>query len=136
MKDPNNTRNTVPRRGSPLWIYFVTVIGVGVLAFALALSRLNSQDIDVIFFKHPVFWILAAFIVLGEIRPIVTPGSTETNAPTVSTLFSYATLLYAGLPLAVILQAIAAVASGILHRRAAHRTAFNVAQLAISLSAA
>ncbi|HZB30781.1 MAG TPA: EAL domain-containing protein [Streptosporangiaceae bacterium] len=135
MKDPNNTRNTVPRRGSPLWVYFVSVIGVGVLAFALALSRLDSGDIRVVF-KNPVFWILTAFIVLGELRPIITPGSNETNAASVSTLFTFAALLYAGLPLAAILQAIAAVACGILHRRAAHRTAFNVAQLAISLGAA
>jgi diguanylate cyclase (GGDEF)-like protein len=135
MKDPNNTRNTVPRRGSPLWIYLVSVIGVGVLAFALALSRLDSNDVRVVF-KNPVFWILTAFIVLGELRPIITPGSNETNAASVSTLFSFATLLYAGLPLAAILQAIAAVACGILHRRAAHRTAFNVAQLATSLGAA
>jgi diguanylate cyclase (GGDEF)-like protein len=135
MKDPNNTRNTVPRRGSPLWVYLVSVIGVGVLAFALALSRLDSNDVHVVF-KDPVFWILTAFIVLGELRPIITPGSSETNAASVSILFTFATLLYAGLPLAAILQAIAAVAAGILHRRAAHRTAFNVAQLAISLGAA
>ncbi len=32
MKDPNNTRNTAPRRGSPLWIYFVVVILLGVTA--------------------------------------------------------------------------------------------------------
>ncbi|HEX6469051.1 MAG TPA: EAL domain-containing protein [Streptosporangiaceae bacterium] len=135
MKDPNNTRNTVPRRGSPLWIYFVSVIGVGVLAFALALSRQSSNDLNAVF-KSPVFWLLAGFIVLGELRPIMTPGSHETNAATVSTLFTFATLLYAGLPLAAILQAIAEVAAGMLHRRAAHRTAFNVAQLAISLTAA
>jgi diguanylate cyclase (GGDEF)-like protein len=135
MKDPNNTRNTVPRRGSPLWVYFVSVIGAGVVAFALALSRLNSTDVHEVF-KSPVFWILTAFIVLGELRPIITPGSNETNAASVSTLFAFATLLYAGLPLAAILQAVATVACGILHRRAAHRTVFNVAQLAISLGAA
>ncbi|HEU5155622.1 MAG TPA: EAL domain-containing protein [Streptosporangiaceae bacterium] len=135
MTDPNNTRNTVPRRGSPLWIYLVSVIGLGVVAFALALSKLNSNDVHTVF-KQPVFWILTAFIVLGELRPIITPGASETNAASVSTLFTFATLLYAGLPLAAILQAIAAVACGILHRRAAHRTVFNVAQLAISLGAA
>jgi diguanylate cyclase (GGDEF)-like protein len=135
MKDPNNTRDTVPRRGSPLWIYLVSVIGVGVLAFALALNRLDGKDVHIVF-KNPVFWILTAFVVLGELRPIITPGSNETNAASVSTLFTFAALLYAGLPLAAILQAIAAVACGILHRRAAHRTAFNVAQLAISLGAA
>jgi diguanylate cyclase (GGDEF)-like protein len=135
MKDPNNTRDTVPRRGSPLWVYLVSVIGVGAVALALALSHLDGDDLDVIF-RNPVFWILAAFIVLGELRPIITPGQTETNGASVGTLISLATLLYAGLPTAAIMQSIAAVVCGVLRRRAPHRTAFNVAQLATSLGAA
>jgi hypothetical protein len=34
MKDPNNTRDTVPRRGSPLWVFVTCVIGVGFAAYA------------------------------------------------------------------------------------------------------
>jgi diguanylate cyclase (GGDEF)-like protein len=135
MKDPNNTRDTVPRRGSPLWIYLVSVIGAGVVAFALALSDLGADDLDTIF-QDPVFWILVGFIVQGQLRPIVTPGGSETNGAAVSTLFAFAALLYAGLPLAAISQAIASVAYGILRRRAAHRTVFNIAQLTLSLGSA
>jgi diguanylate cyclase (GGDEF)-like protein len=135
MKDPNNTRDTMPRRGSPLWIYLVSVIGAGVVAFALALSDLGGDDLDMIF-QNPVFWILAGFIVLGQLRPIVSPGGSETNGAAVSTLFSFAALLYAGLPLAAISQAIAFVAYGMLRRRAVHRTVFNIAQLTLSLGSA
>lgn len=135
MKDPNSTRNTAPRRGSPLWIYFVAVIGAGAVAFAAALHGTTRADLDALT-GNPVFWILGCFIVFGELRPIVATGSGEhTGGATASTTFSFAALLYAGLPVAVLLQAAAVLISGILRRHAVHRTAFNVAQSTLSLTA-
>src|SRR5919109_1273735 len=116
MKDPNNTRNTVPRRGSPLWIYFVVVILLGVAAFAGALAGMPGEEVDALA-GDPVFWILAGFIVFGELRPIITPGSTENNGATTSTTFSFAALLYAGLPIAAVLQAVAVITCGVLWGR-------------------
>ncbi|MGH3588847.1 MAG: hypothetical protein ACRDQ0_21265, partial [Pseudonocardia sp.] len=84
MKDPNNTRNTAPRRGSPLWIYFVVVILLGDAACAVAFSGLTGDDLDALA-RTPVFWILGCFIIFGELRPIITPGSTENNGATTST---------------------------------------------------
>jgi diguanylate cyclase (GGDEF)-like protein len=140
MKDPNNTRDTLPRRGSPLWIYLVCVIGLGAVAFAAAVSGLVADECEALL-TNPVFWILGCFILFGELRPIITPGSTETGSTetsgaTTSTTFVFAALLYAGLPVAVLLQAVAAVAYGVFRRWAPHRTAFNVAQYALSISAA
>ncbi|MER7544568.1 putative bifunctional diguanylate cyclase/phosphodiesterase [Actinomadura sp.] len=135
MKDPNNTRNTAPRRGSPLWIYFVVVILLGVAAGGAAFSGLTAADLDALV-STPVFWILGCFIVFGELRPIITPGSTENNGATTSTTFSFAALLYAGLPIAAALQAIAVVTCGIFRGRAPHRIAFNAAQYTLSLAAA
>lgn len=135
MKDPNNTRDTPPRRGSPLWIYFVVVILLGVAACATALSGLSGADLDALA-STPVFWILACFIVFGELRPIITPGSTENNGATTSTTFSFASLLYAGLPIAAALHGIAVITCGILRGRAPHRIAFNAAQYTLSLAAA
>ena len=135
MKDPNNTRNTAPRRGSPLWIYFVVVILLGVAVGAIAFSGLSGDDLDALA-GTPVFWILAAFIIFGELRPIITPGSTENNGATTSTTFSFAALLYAGLPIAAALQVIAVVTCGILRGRSPHRIAFNAAQYTLSLGAA
>ncbi|TDB92141.1 EAL domain-containing protein [Actinomadura sp. 7K534] len=135
MKDPNNTRNTAPRRGSPLWIYFVVVILLGVAACATAFSGLSGADLDALA-GAPVFWILGCFIVYGELRPIITPGSRENNGATTSTTFSFAALLYAGLPIAAALQVIAVITCGILRGRSAHRIAFNAAQYTLSLAAA
>ncbi|MEU5994438.1 bifunctional diguanylate cyclase/phosphodiesterase [Spirillospora sp. NPDC047418] len=135
MKDPNNTRNTAPRRGSPLWIYFVVVILLGVTAGGAAFSGLSSADLDALV-STPLFWILGCFIVFGELRPIITPGSTENNGATTSTTFSFAALLYAGLPIAAALQAVAVITCGIFRGRAPHRIAFNAAQYTLSLAAA
>ncbi|MVZ99353.1 EAL domain-containing protein [Actinomadura sp. LD22] len=135
MKDPNNTRNTAPRRGSPLWIYFVVVILLGVAACAAAFAGLTGADLDALA-GDPVFWILGCFIIFGELRPIITPGSTETNGATTSTTFAFAALLYAGLPVAAALQAIAVVTCGVFRGRTPHRIAFNAAQYTLSLGAA
>ncbi|MEV5754031.1 EAL domain-containing protein [Actinoallomurus sp. NPDC052308] len=135
MKDPNNTRDTVPRRGSPLWSYVVCVTVVGVAALATSLAYLSVGDLRTLV-GAPLFWILALLIVSGELKPIITPGSTETTGATVSTTFTFATLIYAGLPTALLLHAIATVATGMLRRRALHRTAFNVGQYTLSFAAA
>jgi diguanylate cyclase (GGDEF)-like protein len=134
MKDPNNTRDTVPRRGSPMWIYVVCVTSAGVAVLASSLAFLRTDDLQRLA-DSPLFWILASLVVFGELKPIITPGSTETTGAKISTTFTFATLLYAGLPTALLLQAVAAVATGILRRRALHRTAFNVGQYSLSFAA-
>ncbi|GAA3951871.1 cyclic Di-GMP phosphodiesterase RmdB [Actinomadura viridis] len=135
MKDPNNTRNTVPRRGSPLWTYFVVVVLAGAAACSVALAGLSGAEVDALV-GNPLFWILGCFIVFGELRPIITPGSTENNGATTSTTFSFAALLYAGLPIAALLHAVAVTTCGVLRGRSPHRIAFNVAQYTLSLGAA
>ncbi|HEV7934422.1 MAG TPA: bifunctional diguanylate cyclase/phosphodiesterase [Actinomadura sp.] len=135
MKDPNNTRDTLPRRGSPLWIYLMCVISAGAVVVAVTLSGLIRHEFEALF-GNPVFWILGCFVLFGELRPIITPGSTETSGATTSTTFVFAALLYAGMPVAVLLQVVAAFTYGVFRRRAAHRTAFNVAQYALSIGAA
>src|SRR6478609_10637305 len=102
MKDPNNTRDTVPRRGSPMWAYVVCVTSVGVAALVTSLAFLSPDDLQELV-GGPLFWMLATLIVFGELKPIITPGSTETTGATVSTTFTFATLLYAGLPTALLL---------------------------------
>ena len=135
MKDPNNTRDTVPRAGSPLWTYLLIVMVAGTAVFAAALATLSGADLSTL--GHgPVFWLLGLFIIVGETRPIVTPGLDENSGATTSTTFSFAALLYIGLPAAATLQAVAVLVCGIVQRRAAHRTAFNMAQFTLSLGAA
>ncbi|WP_083999775.1 putative bifunctional diguanylate cyclase/phosphodiesterase [Actinomadura kijaniata] len=135
MKDPNNTRNTMPRRGSPLWTYFVVVTVLGAVALAAAVTGLTGGAADALV-ASPVLWILAVLIVAGELRPIITPGSTENSGASTATTFSFAALLYVGLPAAALLRAAGLVVCGILWGRAPHRIAFNVAQYSLSLGGA
>ncbi|GLY72788.1 putative bifunctional diguanylate cyclase/phosphodiesterase [Actinoallomurus iriomotensis] len=135
MKDPNNTRDTVPRRGSPLWVYVVSVTSAGIAALAASVAFLRGVDVQELV-RNPLFWILAGLIVLGELKPIVTPGATETTGATISTTFTFATMIYAGLPTALLFHAFAAAATGVLRRRALHRTVFNVGQYTLSFTAA
>ncbi|WP_103563733.1 putative bifunctional diguanylate cyclase/phosphodiesterase [Actinomadura rubteroloni] len=134
MKDPNNTRNTPPRRGSPLWIYLTTVTVLGFAVCAAAFAGLGGGARDALA-TSPVFGILACLVLVGELRPIVTPGSTEDSGASTATTFSFAALLYAGLPAALALRAVSLIVCGGLWRRAPHRIGFNVAQYALSLAA-
>src|SRR3569833_3827320 len=67
---------------------------------------------------------------------IFSPGSTETTGATSSTTFTFATMLYAGLPTALLFQAAATAATGVLRRRALHRNAFNGGQYTLSFTVA
>jgi diguanylate cyclase (GGDEF)-like protein len=135
MKDPNNTRNTVPRRGSPLWIYIVCVTVVGAVVVVATIAGLAMDDVQTIL-RSPVFWLLGCLILVGELRPIITPGLNENNGATASTTFAFAALLYGGLPVAAALQTVAVLVCGVLRRRAPHRTVFNAAQFMVSMGAA
>ena len=42
MKDPNDTRDTGPRAGSPLWIFLTAVTILGFLALGVAMIRLTG----------------------------------------------------------------------------------------------
>src|ERR1035438_242401 len=89
MKDPNDTRDIGPRIGSPLWIYMtaVTVTGLAVLvtvAPALTIPGLRALG------GHPLFWVIAALALVGELRPIVTPGKSAPDAGATSLTFCFA----------------------------------------------
>ena len=83
-----------------------------------------------------LFWVLAALAVLGELRPIVTPGKSRPDAGVASVTFCFAALLYWGLPVAAGLLAVSTLFVALSRRKAPFRCAFNVAQLTLSLAAA
>jgi diguanylate cyclase (GGDEF)-like protein len=135
MRDPNDTRDIPPRPGSPLWIYLtaVTAAGLGMLAAGLAgliaggIAELTSQ---------PLFWAIGALALIGELKPIVTPGKTDPDSGVASVTFCFAGLLYWGFPAAVLLRTLSSVIVAATGRRPAFRAAFNIAQELLSLGAA
>jgi diguanylate cyclase (GGDEF)-like protein len=136
MRDPSDTRDIGPRIGSPYWIYLtvVTVAGLGALLVVL-LRELSLGGLRAVA-GHPLFWVLAALSVLGELKPIVTPGKSRPDAGVASVTFCFAALLYWGLPVAAGLRAITTLFVALSGRKAPHRCAFNVAQYTLSLVAA
>jgi diguanylate cyclase (GGDEF)-like protein len=137
MKDPNDTRDIGPRVGSPLWIHLMTVTVAGAVAFAAAMFHLHGLlTWPGGLFLHPLFWLLAALIVVGEIWPIITPGRSGPESPVASVTFSFAVLIFWGLPVALLLRGIATLAVGLAERKSVRRSAFNSAQVTLSLCAA
>ena len=136
MKDPNDTRDIDPRVGSPLWIHLTTVTAAGAVAFVLAMFHLHGLTGPSGLFMHPLFWLLGGLILVGEIWPIITPGRTGPESPVASVTFSFAALIFWGLPVALLLRATSTLAVGLAERKAVRRSAFNAAQVTLSLTAA
>ena len=133
MRNPNDTRNIGPRVGSPPWIYLTAVSAVGAVLLASTAPEM-VHDVRSIG-NSPMFWVVSAMILAGEMWRIVTPGRSGPESPAVSRTISVAAMLFWGFPVAVLLRATATAIVGIAQRNAPQRVAFNVAQLSISLYA-
>ncbi|GAA3441857.1 putative bifunctional diguanylate cyclase/phosphodiesterase [Planomonospora venezuelensis] len=135
MADPTDTRDTGPRAGSPLWTYLtaVTVVGTAVLVAAQWWTDVG----ELVDLAHsPLFWTLAVLVVLGELRPVMLSSSMAVGGTYPSTMFTFAALLHYGLPVALLVQAVAILVNGAVTRRARHRVLFNVAQVTLAYTAA
>src|SRR5580692_2525778 len=133
MRDPNDTRDIGPRVGSPLWIHMTSVTVAGFGVFVWAMMHLSGLPQLV---RHPLFWVIAALIVVGELRPIVAAGANGAESPVAALTFSFAALLYWGFPVAVLLRVTSCLIVGLAQRKAPHRCAFNAAQTTLSMAAA
>ncbi|WP_326644088.1 EAL domain-containing protein [Streptosporangium sp. NBC_01755] len=135
MADPIDTRDTGPRPGSPLWAYLATVIAVGFIALVVPQLSVDMTEVTELA-RSPLFWMFAVLVVLGELRPVVLSSSSTVGGTYPSTMFTFAALLHYGLPIAVLLQAVAMVVNGAVTRKACHRVMFNIAQVTLACTAA
>jgi diguanylate cyclase (GGDEF)-like protein len=134
MTSQDEARNVAPPAGDhAFWAYLsaVTVAGFALLAWQLTL--IHSNDIRMM---GSAFVVIAIMVIVGEVRPLVIAGAADVTGVTPSTAFTFALLLHAGLPIALVLQAAATVAAALVPRRAIWRTAFNVGQFSLSYAAA
>jgi len=132
MKDPSDTRDIGPRVGSPLWIHLTSVTLVGAIVFGVAVSRLSGMSHLT---KHPMFWVLAAMVLAGDLWPIVTPGRSSLQAPVASVTFCFGALIAWGPYVAVLLCGTSTVVTQLIRRKAPHRAAFNAADMTLAMAA-
>ncbi|HEV2450481.1 MAG TPA: bifunctional diguanylate cyclase/phosphodiesterase [Streptosporangiaceae bacterium] len=135
MKDPNDTRDITPRPGSPLWVHLSAVSVTGFALLCLAVASLTLADVHHLV-ASPLLWTIAGLTMIGELRPIITPGKSGPDAGTASVTFGFAALLYWGLPVAALLKATSTLVAGVADHKAPFRTVFNAAQEVLALSAA
>jgi diguanylate cyclase (GGDEF)-like protein len=135
MRDPNDPRDAGPRIGSPLWIYLTAVTVAGAAVLALAAVSLANAGLTTLL-AQPLLPAIAALSVIGELRPIVTPGKSRPDSADASLMFCFAALLYWGFPVAALVRLVASVVTAAVGRGPVFRTAFNTAQYTLSLGAA
>ncbi|MGN9839062.1 putative bifunctional diguanylate cyclase/phosphodiesterase [Nonomuraea sp. H19] len=135
MTDPTDTRDIGPRVGTPLWAFLAGITVIGCTALVVAMLRLDPAALMDLA-RTPLFWTLAVLVILGELRPVMVSYASAVGGTFPSTMFTFAVLLYFGLPVAVLMQAVGVVMNGVVTRKAWHRAMFNVAQSTLALTAA
>ena len=132
MPSDDEARNLAPRNGG-FWAYvgLVTLIGLGLTGSALL--GLSGRDFELM---GSAFYVAAGLLVILELRPLVTAGSPDANGVSTSTAFVFALLLHWGLGPALLMMTIATILADVARRKAPWRTAFNVAQFAVSYACA
>ena len=134
MTDADGGHPALIVRGLAAWSFLLGVGLLGVATLALVFVATPRIQFDQLT-ARPAFWAILALVLVGELRPIFTPGRPDPTGITMSTMFSFAALLFFGLPSAAALQALATVVAGVVHRDAWWRTAFNLGQHTLSLMA-
>ncbi len=118
-----------------LFSYVAAVAVGGVAVGAVVVARMAEHQVWALV-AMPGLWIVTALVIVGEVRPILISGRAKTSGITTSTAVTFAVLLVFGVPFAVILQAAAALLTGLRCRHSWWRIAFHVGQHTLSLAVA
>ena len=127
-------RNHPPATGRARFVSYVaavTVIGFAAAVFAVVASRpdrLGGVEVSA--------WVAVAFVVVGELRPLLGPTRWDAEGVPISSAFLFALLMEAGPGLVVMLVFAATVIADIERRRSVWRNAFNIAQEQLSWTVA
>jgi diguanylate cyclase (GGDEF)-like protein len=133
MSGQDDDRNVAPTTSaSPFWAFLGVITVAGLALLATQVSQLTTNDFTVM---RAALIVVAALVVVGEVRPLVIAGM-DVNGVSTSTAFIFALLLHLGLPMALLMQAIAIIVADLTYRRAPWRTGFNIGQYSLSFGAA
>ena len=109
----------------------VAVAGSGLLAFLIVRGNAGT-----VMRARSGFWLLAFFVVVGELFPIIVPRRDEAEEITTSTTFAFALLLGYGAPAAAVVLAVASATADFVYRKPFWKVMFNVGQYVMSIAAA
>ncbi len=107
----------------------------GCVLLGVSLFWFGSERLQLLA-AQPLIWVMLGMVIIGELRPIATPTAPTDNGSPTSLPFSFALIIFYGLPVAGLIQVIATVIAGVARGHAAHRTAFNGAQYVLSFGVA
>jgi diguanylate cyclase (GGDEF)-like protein len=128
------SRNVAPPgQVGPFWIFLTGTTVLGAALIGVSVATLSAADFVAM---GAAFWIVAALLVLGELRPLITAGKSDPDGVTISTAFVFALLLHWGLAPALLMQAAGTLVADVANGKAWWRSAFNIAQYALSWGAA
>jgi diguanylate cyclase (GGDEF)-like protein len=108
----------------------IAVAAIGAALAAVLLSDAPAFPLD------GKFWLLALFVLIGELLPIQVPRRHSLDRVTVSTAFAFAILLRYGLVAAMVVYAVTSFVADLTQRIGPTKALFNCGQYAVSLAAA
>ena len=113
------------------FVALVSIAGVGLLAATCI--RAGLQGLAHI---PPSYWLIAAFVLGGELFPITVPRGDDVEEITTSTTFAFALLIGSGATGAVAALAVSSVVADVVHRKPLWKVVFNLAQYSLAIGAA
>jgi diguanylate cyclase (GGDEF)-like protein len=122
---------TVPRRPGVVPVYVASVLLLGATVAALLLR--SGPDLGG---AYAEFWIITAFVALGELLSISLSGLEGQTEVTTSTIFAVALLIRFGPGAAILAQTVTSLAADLRLSKPVYKALFNVAQYALALGAA
>lgn len=124
--------NNLPVKKSMILPLYVTSVAFGGLALLYTLAVREHRSIP---YTSLTFWILAVSVVAGELVPIRVPRKSEIHTVTISGMFVFALLLMYGVLTTCVALCFASLLDDVIHRKSWWKSAFNIGQYTIAVSA-
>ena len=127
----HGARSSKVEARSQRFVALVSVAGVGL--FAAMAARAGVQGLGHI---PPSYWLIAAFVLGGELFPITVPRRDDVEQITISTTFAFALLIDSRTTGAIAALAVSSVIADLIHRKPIRKVLFNLAQCSLAIGAA
>ena len=131
VSEDASARSSNVETRSQRFVALVSVAGVALLAAMGAQAGLQG-------FVHipPSYWLIASFVLAGELFPITVTRRDDVEEITTSTTFAFALVIGSGATGAIAALALSSVVADLIHRKPLWKVLFNLAQYSLAIGAA